>query len=323
MSRFRGKIGVFFFMSEDNEKCIANFLKRSFTNKYINATIKPMRYTLKQFQAEYPDDDACLEAVFQDRFGNMKCCPACGVVDAKFHRVKKRQCYACQWCGYQLFPLANTIFRKTTTPLTSWFYAVYLFSVAKNGVSAKELERHLGVTYKTAWRMARQIRILMQQENAQLTGTIEADETYIGGKHRHKYGRSKKQTVFGMVERDGSAKVNHVKSSGARVLLPVLQSGVDKEATIYTDEYGSYKSLAKRGYSHTTINHSALEYVRGIVHTNTVEGFWGQLKRSIDGTYHSVSPKYLQSYLDEFVFRYNFRGVAVGPVLLERALKPV
>lgn len=283
-----------------------------------------MRYTLKQFQEEYPDDDACLEAVFQDRFGNLKCCPKCGVIDAKFYRVKSRQCYSCEWCGYQLHPLADTIFRKTKTPLTSWFYAIYLFSVAKNGVSAKELERHLGVTYKTAWRMCKQIRILMKQDaEEQLTGEVEIDETYMGGKHRKKYGRSKKQTVFGMVERDGVATIKHVKSSGARVLLPEIAMGITPGTQVYSDEWGAYRSLNKRGYSHTTVNHSKLEYVRGIVYTNTIEGFWSQLKRSIDGTYHSVSPKYLQSYLDEFVFRYNYRAMPAGPVLLERALKPV
>jgi transposase-like protein len=282
-----------------------------------------MRYTFKEFQAEYPNDDACLEAVFQDRFESLKCCPGCGVVDAKFYRVKKRQCYACEWCAYQLFPLADTIFRKTSVPLTSWFYAIYLFSVAKNGVSAKELERHLGVTYKTAWRMAQQIRLLMSVEMGQLSGDIEVDETYIGGKHRRVYGRSKKSVVFGMVERDGFAKAKHVKSSGARVLLPEIMNSVVPGTHIHSDEYRAYKSLPKRGYSHTTVNHSKLEYVRGTAHTNTIEGFWGQLKRSLDGTYHSVSPKYLQLYLGEFVFRYNLRGVAVGPVLLEMALKPV
>lgn len=283
-----------------------------------------MRYTLKQFQADYPNEDACLKAVFDDRFGELKCCPGCGVVGARFHRVRGRQCYACQWCGFQLFPLANTIFRKTTTPLTSWFYAIYLFSVSKNGVSAKELERHLGVTYKTAWRMCKQIRLLMKQESTPLEGIVEADETYIGGRKKNgRRGPSDKQPVFGMVERDGFAKAMHVKSSGSRILIPLIETGFDKDSKIYTDEYGSYKSLTKRGYSHTTVNHSALEYVRGTVHTNTIEGFWSQLKRSLDGTYHSVSPKYLQLYVDEFVFRYNYRAVAVGPVLLQKALKPV
>lgn len=280
-----------------------------------------MRYTKKDFEAEYPNDDACLEAVFQNRFGDLKACPSCGVVDAKFYRVKKRQCYACEWCGYQLHPLANTIFRKTTTPLKDWFYAIYLFSVAKNGVSAKEIERHLGVTYKTAWRMCKQIRLLMAEDAVELSGEVEVDETYIGGKHSRKYGHEKKSVVFGMVERDGSARAVQVKSSGVRALLPEIQKSLRPATQIYSDQWPAYKTLQKRGYPHATVNHSRLEYVRENVHTNTIEGFWGQLKRSIDGTYHCVSPKYLQLYVNEFVFRYNFRGVAVGPVLLERAAR--
>lgn len=285
-----------------------------------------MRYTKKQFEAEYPGDDACLESVFQERFGDLKYCPKCGA-ETKFYRVKKRQCYACMHCSYQLFPLADTIFRKTTTPLKDWFYAIYLFSVAKNGVSAKELERHLGVTYKTAWRMCREIRRLMAEEMGQIGGdgeVVEVDETYIGGRKR---GRNisfqDKQIVFGMVERNGSAKAQVVRTAGTRVLLPVITDGVAKGTLINSDEYAPYKNLPKMGYSHTTVNHSKLEYARGAAYTNTIEGFWSQLKRSLDGTYHAVSPKYLNFYVQEFVFRYNFRDVAVCPVLLERASKRV
>lgn len=295
----------------------------SFTSKYIFARIKGMRYTFKQFKEEFPNDDVCLDAVFQNRYGGLKACPKCGVVKATFHRVKKRQCYACAHCGGQLFPLADTIFRKSTTSLWNWFYAIYLFSVSKNGVSAKELERHLGVTYKTAWRMCKQIRLLMQQEQKQLSGEVEVDETYVGGKHEQKYGKSKKQVIFGSVERHGRVYAQNVKSSGARVLLPEIEDKIEKYSTVYSDEWGAYKTLKRRGYSHTTVNHGNLEYVRGKTHTNTIEGFWSQLKRSLDGTYHAVSPKYLQSYVDQFVFYYNLRAVPVAPILLELAVKPV
>lgn len=277
---------------------------------------------MKQFQKEYPNDDVCLGKAFEDRFGNIKDCPKCGVINTKFYRVRGRKCYACMHCGYQLHPLAHTIFHKSETPLTSWYYAIYLFSVSKNGVAAKELERHLGVTYKTAWRMARQIRSLMADE-IKLSGTVEMDETYIGGVHPRKLGKSKKQIVFGMVEREGRVSAHQVKSAGARVLLPKIQKHVNPQAIIHTDEWGAYRTLRRRGYSHTTVNHSTLEYVRGTVHTNTIEGFWSQLKLSISGTYHAVSPKYLQSYVDLFAFSYNHRGVAAGPVLLGRALQLV
>jgi transposase len=120
-----------------------------------------MRYTHAQFMKDFPNEDVCLDTIFQERYGDVKDCPRCGVIDTKFYRVTGRKCYACMHCSYQLHPLAETIFHKSSTPLKSWFYAIYLFSVSKNGVAAKELERHLGVTYKTAHRMARQIRSLM------------------------------------------------------------------------------------------------------------------------------------------------------------------
>jgi len=281
-----------------------------------------MRYTVKQFQADFPTDDACLDAIFQNRYGDVDTCPKCGVVDTKFYKVANRKCYACMHCGYQLHPLAQTIFHKSATPLTSWFYAIYLFSISKNGVAAKELERHLGVTYKTAHRMAAQIRKLMEQDGDPLCGEIEVDETYIGGKRRMASMYNNKSVVFGMVERDGVAKAKHVKSAGVRVLIPEIHQGIELGANIHSDEARVYTKLSQQGYTHTTVNHSKLEYVRGTAHTNTIEGFWSQLKRSIDGTYHAVSPKYLQSYVNEFTFRYNYRGVIAYPALLEQASKP-
>lgn len=275
-----------------------------------------MRYTVKQFNAEFPDDDACLEKVFQDRYGDLSCCPHCGVIDSKFYRVKKRKCYACSNCGYQLHPLAGTIFHKSSTSLKDWFYAIYLFLVSKNGVSAKELERHIGVTYKTAHRMAHQIRLLMidDEEDDPLDGEVEVDETYIGGKHKRKYGMSKKSAVFGMVEREGRVRAKHVKGTGARALLPELTNNIKQGSTVYSDEWRAYSTLSRRGYYHDTVTHSIEEFVRGQVHTNTIEGFWGQLKRSINGTYHHVSAKYLQNYVNEFVFRYNLRNKKDPPV---------
>ncbi|MEO6761873.1 MAG: IS1595 family transposase [Candidatus Saccharimonadales bacterium] len=279
-----------------------------------------MRYTLKDFKTEYPDDDACLRAVLDNHYGTT--CPKCGVVGTKFYKITGRKAYACLECRKHIYPLADTIFRKSETSLWNWFYAIYQFSVSKNGVSAKELERTLGCTYKTAWRMCKQIRKLMEDEGDQLTGSVEIDETYIGGRRKlaHKY--DNKSVVFGMVERNGVAKTMHVKSNGSRVLIPVIIKDVELASHIHSDEYSAYKVLSKHGYSHTTVNHSRLEYVRGNDHTNTIEGYWSQLKRSIDGTYHSVSAKYLQQYLNEFSFRYNLRSVPICPVLLERAAKP-
>jgi len=293
-----------------------------FTAVLFKRTIKlKMRYTFKDFKEEYPDDDACLEAVFQDRFGDLKFCPSCGA-ETRFYRVKKRQCYACQWCGYQLFPLANTIFRKTTTPLYLWFEAIYHVSIAKNGISARELARYLGVTYKTAWRMHKQIRLLMQQDASRLEGTVEADETYIGGRRRA-YQPDNKTPVIGVVERGGMAKAVVARGGvNATVALPFLRATVKQGSTIHTDESRIY-SRVKREFTHEFVNHAKEEYVRAGITTNSIEGFWGQMKNSIRGTHHAVSPKYLQTYVNQFVFLYNHRAVAVGPVLLEKALKRV
>lgn len=283
-----------------------------------------MRYTFAQFKAEYPDDAACLKAVLDNRYGDT--CPRCGVIGVKWHPITGRKGFVCSECDRHVYPLADIIFRKSETSLWNWFYAIYQFSVAKNGVSAKELERTLGCTYKTAWRMCKQIRLLMAQDSDMLGGDgtpVEVDETYIGGKRKLAHKFDNKSIVFGQVERDGSIKAKHVKSSGARVLLPEIEQNITKGTDIYSDEWGAYRSLKKRGYTHTTVNHSTLEYVRGLAHTNTIEGFWSQLKRSIDGSYHAVSPKYLQSYVNEFVFRYNHRAIACCPVLLARAAKRV
>lgn len=280
-----------------------------------------MRYTLKDFETEYPNDQACLLSVLENRHGNT--CPRCGVVGVKWHPITGRKGFVCSECDRHVYPLADTIFRKSETSLRNWFYAIFQFSVSKNGVSAKELERTLGVTYKTAWRMCREIRKLMNDEGELLTGVVEIDETYIGGKHKNSLGYSKKSTVFGAVERNGRVSAKHVRSTGARVLLPEIEGRIAIGASIHSDEWGAYRSLNKRGYSHTTVNHSKLEYVRGTAYTNTIEGFWSQLKRSVDGTYHAVSPKYLQSYVNEFVFRYNFRSVPICPILLELAAKRV
>lgn len=284
-----------------------------------------MRYTFKDFKAEYPDDAACLRAVLENRYGDT--CPRCGTVGVKFHPITGRKGFVCSECDHHIYPLAETIFRKSETSLWNWFYAIFQFSTHKNGYSAKTLQRELGVTYKTAWRMCRQIRLLMEQETMALGGQdtpVETDETYAPSRrHERKYGHSKKQAIFGIVERDGLLMAKHVRSTGARVLLPEIEKSVTKGTLIYSDEARAYQSLEKRGYSHTTVNHSELEYVRGAAYTNTIEGFWGNWKNALSGTYHAVSPKYLQSYVNEFVFRYNLRAVAVAPALLERAAKRV
>ena len=286
--------------------------------------MKVPRYTIDTLHKEFPNDDTCLDFIYQKRYGHLGYCPHCGVI-TKFYRIKTRKYYKCPHCAFELYPLANTIFHKSDTPLTKWFHAIYLFSVGKNGVSAKELERHLGVTYKCAWRMCKQIRLMMQENGDKLSGIIEADETYIGGKSKQEHWPDKKSAVVGIVEKQkdtGQVKAFATKQANATNTLPFIRNSVAAGSTLHTDDSRIY-SRVKRDFTHEFVNHSKYEYVKAGVHTNTIEGFWGQLKRSLDGTYNSVSPKYLQLYVNEFVYRYNHRHVAAFPALMEVVAKRV
>lgn len=273
-----------------------------------------VKFTIKDFNTKYPDDNACLAELWEARYGNVTACPSCKK-DTKFHKRTDKKAYACQYCGHLISPLADTIFHKSATSLKNWFYAIYLFSVSKNGVSAKELERQLGVTYKTAWRIAFQIRLLFEQNKDLLKNIIEVDETYHGGRHKGTRGRGSenKIPVIGMVERRGEVKAHVATNTKRSTVLPLMRRNIALGTRVMTDEYLTYRTVAQHGYSHETVNHGRKEYVRNEAHTNTIEGFWSQMKRSIGGTYHCVSPKYLQQYVNEFVWRYNQR-FSLSPV---------
>jgi transposase-like protein len=267
-----------------------------------------MKYTIKNLKNDFPNDDACLDFIFKNRWPKGLTCPNCEKKD--FYHVKGRKSYACK-CGYQVSPTEGTIFHKSSTPLTLWFHAIFLMSQSKNGVAAKELERQLGVTYKCAWRMAQQIRLLMSDDDGPLGDNeiVELDETYVGGKAKGKRGRgaANKTPVFGAVERNGKLKTKVVLNVRKLTLMPLIKDMVADNSVIVTDESNSYNDVKKVGHLHESINHSKGQYVDGDVHTNTIEGFWSQFKRSVHGTYHSVSRKHLQLYLDEFSFRYSHR----------------
>lgn len=277
-----------------------------------------MNYTIKQFQKDFPDDNACLKYILNTRFQGLRC-SHCGKSD--FYRVKGRKSFACS-CGYQINPTANTIFHKSNTDLKNWFFAIYLFSASKNGVSAKELQRHLGTTYKTAWRIANKVRFLMKQDSDRLSGVVESDETYIGGTRRLASKYENKETVMGIVKRGGKIKTKHIPDNQTHTLLKMLRDNVSFGSRVITDDNAVYKpnKITRIGMFHDTICHSKKEYVKGDIYTNTIEGFWSQMKRSIDGTYHSISSKHLQSYVDEFSYYYNqrFAGISVFHDLLYR-----
>jgi transposase-like protein len=193
-----------------------------------------------------------------------------------------------------------------------WFFAIFLMSQSRNGVAAKELERALGVTYKCAFRIGHQVRKLMKDNAFTLFGEIEADETAVGGKRHGKRGRGAegKTIVFGALQREGMMNAAIVPNVKAKTLMPYLEDNVAKGSKLMTDELKSYKKIARLlDMEHDTVNHGAKQFGKeNGTNTNTIEGFWSQLKRSIHGTYHAVSPKYLQLYVDEFSYRYNHRS---------------
>ena len=274
-------------------------------------------YTFKQFQTEYPDDASCLAKLMEINHGGTEItCPACGVDRAHFHPMHTRKAYACQECGHHIYPCAGTIFHKSSTTLTKWFFAMYLMTSTRHGVAAKELERQLGVTYKTAWRMAHQLRKLMAaaDDRSPLSGHVEIDETLLGGVQTEKEIKEKgenKTIVMGMVERDGRIIAGTVPDVSIYTLEKIVRENVVPGATITTDEWGTYKRL-KVGYDHHAVKHSAKEYVRGIYHTNTIEGHWSHFKRAVKGTHVHISSKHMWKYVCEFSYRRNQRQSHLG-----------
>ena len=271
---------------------------------------KMTRYTVNDFRRQFSTDAACLEWLCNYIYPDGIHCATCERV-TKHHRVKSRPSYSCDYCGHHVHPTAGTIFHKSPTPLTTWFYAIYLMASTRCGISAKQIERETGVTYKTAWRMFRQIRSMLTEGDA-IGGVgkrVEMDETGVGGfTKRLRKPAPDKVTVFGAVERKGRVRAVVAPDRKQDTLLPLVRQFVLPQSIIFTDEFASYDTLRYRGgYSHRRINHSAGVYVLGLNHTQTIEGFWSLIKRGIGGVYHAVSKKYLQTYLDEYSFRYNRR----------------
>lgn len=288
-------------------------------------------YTITDFDREFPDDATCMEFLVRKFYPNGIYCPKCEKV-TKHHRDHNRPSYACQYCAHREHPLVGTIFEGSSTSLRLWFYAMYLMASTRCGISAKQIEREVGVSYKTAWRMFNRIRSTLAEDAGEMSGTVEMDEAYFGGKLRQadkapyahlegtekrqaaiKAGMDKKTPVFGMVERSGKvvAKVNPGNKNDT--IMDTVKPRVLPGSMVYTDEAARYqKELPQAGYQHKRIHHSAAVYVDGDVHTNSIEGFWALTKGGIGGVYHSVSAKYLQDYLNEYAFRYNRQGLMAG-----------
>lgn len=277
--------------------------------KTIKPKVKMQKYTLQDFEKQFPNDDVCLEWLKNYLYPDGIFCETCQKI-TNHYRVASRKSYSCQFCGNHVHPTADTIYHKSTTPLRLWFYAVYLMASTRCGISAKQLERELGVTYKTAWRMFKQIRSMLAEDSTQLSGKVEIDETYVGGRMKGgKRGRGSenKTIVAGAVERQGKVVARVVPNVQAKTLVPFIHEKVLPSTLVFTDELPSYNSLKYQGYEHKRVHHAEKIYVIGDAHTNSIEGFWSLVKNGIKGVYHSVSSKYLQDYFNEYAFRYNRR----------------
>ena len=273
------------------------------------------------------DADKAREYLEKLRWPNGAACPHCG--DMEVYKLKgkptskkpvRKGAYKCKGCRKQFTVTVGTLFEGSHIALNKWLMAVSLMCSSKKGISAHQLHRMLGVTYKTAWFMAHRIRYAMAQPKlkSKLKGVIEVDETYIGGKPRKsrkdvmkgkgaKRGRgTKKIPVVALVQRDGIVKSQPMVRLTGKNLKSFVYKNVDNTAIVMTDDFKSYKMLRK-DFQHKFVRHSVGEYVRGEVHTNTVEGYFSLLKRGITGVFHHVSKKHLHRYLSEFDFRYNMR----------------
>jgi transposase len=266
----------------------------------VRSNYSESSYSLMEFMREFPDDAACLNWLWRNRYsadGSHAYCPKCER-ERKFHKVAERPAWDCDSCGHHMHPLAGTIFHKSSTSLHLWFFAIHLMTSTRCGVSAKQLERELGVTYKTAWRIFTLIRNkLMTEDGRPLTGYVEAQ----------KLRERSRATVFAAVERGGRVKATVLPSRRGPGLHNQVVDWVHPTSIVYTDEWPAYNRLGGSFAGHCRVRHSTGEYVVGDAHTNTIEGFFGHLKPSIRGTYRKVSHKWLQGYLNEFTWRYNHR----------------
>jgi transposase len=281
-------------------------------------------FSVREFFARFPNDDACLEHIMQVRFGGTRFeCTSCGK-ESTHHKLKERRTYVCAACGHHVNPTAGTILQDTRTPLVSWFYAMYLFCTTRHGVSGKELQRQLGVTYKTAYRIGQQIRDLTSKAqgfDALLAGHVELDEAYVGGRRsggKRGRGAPGKTIVMGLAERGGNVRAVVIPDVKKDTLRGVVLNNVEPGSVVSTDELVSYGLLSGDGFKHGVVKHGAKEYAHydyrsgETFHVNTVEGFWRLFKASVRSTHIQISGKHMQRYLDEFTFRATNRGRVNG-----------
>lgn len=271
--------------------------------------------TLTDFTDYFSSEEICLKQFTAIRFASGEYCPHCK--HDKIYKFSNGKRYRCAKCKEDFTIKTKTVFGESKIPLRKWFMAIYLLSTSGKGISSVQLAKQVGVTQKTGWFIDHRIRSAMSQNGGQLFGTIEADETFIGGlsKNMHKKkreaaikgtGGTGKTPIFGMRNRDGEVRAKVVPSVGMADLHKEIKTNIVQGATLYTDGWVAYRGLTKI-FNHSTVDHSAREYVNGYCHTNGIESFWALFKRGYHGIYHHMSKKHLQRYVDEFAFRVNRR----------------
>jgi transposase len=279
-------------------------------------------FSVKEFFARFPDDDACLAHIMGVRYGLRHPCDKCLNLTT-FHKLSNRPAYSCAHCGHHVYPCAGTIFQDSHASLQIWFYAIYLFVTTRHGVSGKELQRTLGVTYKTAWRIGQQIRTLMSKADGFeiLQGHVELDEAYVGGRRsggKRGRGAPGKTIVMGLAERGGRIETVVIPDVKTATLKGVVTDTVAPGSIVSTDELVSYGLLSGDGYQHGQVKHAEKDYAHfdfrldTVVSTNHVESFWKLFKASVRSTHIHISPQHMQKYLEEFTFRSNHREMVNG-----------
>jgi transposase-like protein len=290
---------------------------------------KPMETnftSIVDFMAKFRDESACQKFFEQIRFRNGEYCPHCGYTT--IYRFKDGKRYRCAACHKDFTIKTGTVFGESKIPLQKWFIAIYLLTTCHKGISSVQLAKQVGVTQKTGWFMDHRIRKAMKQNHGQLFGTIEVDETYVGGKEKNKHalkriggtqGRNikSKTAVFGMLQRGGEVRAKVVDDAKMRTVEKYIVENIKIGSKLYTDDFPSYNRIG-RLFHHETISHAHGQYVRdGGIHSNCAESFWAIFKRGYIGIYHSMSDKHLQRYVDEFTYRFNARQEEFGGVFAD------